>query len=103
MSVDSGVISYLDGGTGPSILLMHGLFAQKEQWLDVGCALASKGDQVIAPALPSYGASSGFSVSVYPLGSQVKVLHEFLTGLRLEQIHIAGSSMGGTIASMYAI
>lgn len=102
MVVDTGVISYLDGGTGPSILLIHGLFAQKEQWLAVGCALASKGYRIVALDLPGYGASTGYLVSVYPLESQVNILHQFLSALKLKQIHIAGSSMGGAIASMYA-
>ena len=102
MGVDTGVISYLDGGTGPSILLIHGLFAQKEQWQEVGCALVNKGYRIVAPDLPGYGASTGFLVSAYPLESQVKLLHQFLNSLKLKQIHIAGSSMGGAIASMYA-
>ena len=98
-AIDGGVISYLEGGKGERILLLHGLFAQKEQWLEVGCALAIGGFEVIAPDLPGYGASTAYPVSVYPLEKQVKILHQ-LVGSR--PIHIAGSSMGGAIASLYA-
>ena len=100
-AMDGGVISYLEGGKGERILLLHGLFAQKEQWLEVGCALAISGFDVIAPDLPGYGASSTFPVSVYPLERQVKILHQLITSLGSGAIHIAGSSMGGAIASLY--
>lgn len=101
-TVDGGVISYLQGGTGQKILLLHGLFAQKEQWTEVGCALAIKGFEVIAPDLPGYGASNGYPISVYPLESQVGVLHQFMKQMDDAPIHIAGSSMGGEIAALYA-
>lgn len=102
VAVDGNSISYLGGGHGESILLLHGLFAQKEQWLDVGCALASQGFEVLAPDLPGYGASSGYPVTVYALDSQVDTLHKFILRLGKDNIHIAGSSMGGTIAALYA-
>jgi abhydrolase domain-containing protein 6 len=101
-TVDGGVISYLQGGTGQKILLLHGLFAQKEQWTEVGCALATKGFDVIAPDLPGYGASNGYPISVYPLESQVGLLHQFMQQINHGPIHIAGSSMGGEIAALYA-
>ena len=102
VAVDGSAMSYLGGGHGESILLLHGLFAQKEQWLDVGCALASQGFEVLAPDLPGYGASSGYPVTVYALDSQVDTLHKFMLRLGKDNMHIAGSSMGGTIAALYA-
>ena len=102
VAVAGGSISYLEGGHGKPILLLHGLFAQKEQWMEVGCAIASEGFDVIAPDLPGYGASNGYSVTVYPLDVQVQVLHELILQLGKGRIHIAGSSMGGTIAALYA-
>ena len=102
IAVAGGSISYLEGGHGKPILLLHGLFAQKEQWLEVGCAIASEGFDVIIPDLPGYGASNGYSVSVYPLDVQVQVLHELIMQLGKGRIHIAGSSMGGTIAALFA-
>jgi len=102
VAVDGSAMSYLVGGHGDSIVLLHGLFAQKEQWLDVGCALASEGFEVLAPDLPGYGASSGYPVTVYALDSQVDTLHKFMLRLGKDNMHIAGSSMGGTIAALYA-
>ena len=102
VAVDGSAMSYLGGGHGESILLLHGLFAQKEQWRDVGCALAAEGFEVLAPDLPGYGASSGYPVTVYALDSQVDTLHKFMLRLGKDNMHIAGSSMGGTIAALYA-
>ena len=68
-AIDGGTISYLEGGKGEPILLLHGLFAQKEQWMEVGCALAIEGFDVIIPDLPGYGASSGYAISTYALES----------------------------------
>ena len=102
LALDEGTISYLQVGNGPPILLLHGLFAQKEQWIELACDLAKQGYQAIAPDLPGYGASAGYPVSVYPLESQVKKLHQFLDAIKVGSVHIAGSSMGGAIAAMYA-
>jgi abhydrolase domain-containing protein 6 len=102
VAIDGGIMSYLEGGKGEPVLLLHGLFAQKEQWLEVGCALAISGFDVIAPDLPGYGASTGYSISVYSLETQVGILHQLMERVRGGGIHIAGSSMGGAIASLYA-
>lgn len=100
--IDGGVISYLEGGKGEPVLLLHGLFAQKEQWTEVACGLANQGFDVIVPDLAGYGASAGFPVSDYPLESQVRILQQLMNGKQVGKFHIAGSSMGGTIAAMYA-
>jgi abhydrolase domain-containing protein 6 len=101
-SIAGGVMSYLQGGKGEAVLLLHGLFAQKEQWTEVGCALANQGFDVIIPDLPGYGASTGYLISDYPLESQVRILQQLMGSKQLAKFHIAGSSMGGAIAAMYA-
>ena len=101
-AIDGGVMSYLEGGKGESVLLLHGLFAQKEQWTEVACALANQGFAVIVPDLPGYGASTGYQVSDYPLESQVRILQQLMASKAVGRFHIAGSSMGGAISAMYA-
>jgi abhydrolase domain-containing protein 6 len=100
--VGKGSIEYLKAGSGTPIVLLHGLFAQKEQWSEVACELSSAGFMVIAPDLPGYGKSIHFPAEDYRLENQVGLLHRFTDLLELRKIHIAGSSMGGAIASMYA-
>jgi pimeloyl-ACP methyl ester carboxylesterase len=100
--IGSGTIVYNQAGRGPSILLLHGLFAAKEQWNALVCRVAAAGYTAIAVDLPGYGKSQGYSLQDYRLGHQVERLHQFAARLKLVRLDIAGSSMGGTIASLYA-
>lgn len=100
--VGVGSIEYLSVGKGAPILLLHGLFAQKEQWSDLACQLSKAGHLVIAPDLPGYGKSLNFPIVDYKLENQVTILHRFSSLLQIPRMDIAGSSMGGAIASMYA-
>lgn len=102
IAIERGTISYQQLGTGEPILLLHGLFASKEQWDSMMCVLSNAGYQAIAPDLPGYGDSTGFTVSDYALENQVAVLHQFVDQLEIESFHIAGSSMGGAIATLYS-
>lgn len=65
------------------------------------CRLAEAGYRAIAPDLPGYGTSQGFDVVNYALENQMKLLHEFVKGLGIDRIDIAGSSMGGAISTLY--
>ena len=96
-----GSIEYMKAGRGVPVVLLHGLFAQKEQWAEVVCGLSAAGFIAIAPDLPGYGNSQSFPIGDYRLEKQVALLHGFIESLGFRKIHIAGSSMGGAIASMY--
>lgn len=100
-ALDGGVIHYHQAGTGPHVLLLHGLFANKEQWDGVLCLLSTAGYTAIAPDLPGYGKSVNFPVTDYPLENQVARLRQFMDSLGITQFDIAGNSMGGTIAALY--
>jgi abhydrolase domain-containing protein 6 len=100
--IGNGTIVYNDVGTGPNVLLVHGLFANKEQWNALACLLADAGYRAIAVDLPGYGKSSGFSLPDYKLDNQVDKLHRLMARLNVDRFDIAGNSMGGAIVSMYA-
>ena len=95
-------INYLEIGQGEPILLLHGLFAQKEQWSVLMCSMSLAGFNVIAPDLPGYATSLDFPISVYQLENQAQLMNDMMRALGKTRIHIAGSSMGGTIAAFYA-
>lgn len=99
--IGKSTLTYNQIGNGPPVLLLHGLFADKEQWNGIMCRLSEAGYRAIAPDLPGYGASQGFDVVNYALDNQVKLLHEFVKGLGINRLDIAGSSMGGAIATLY--
>jgi pimeloyl-ACP methyl ester carboxylesterase len=87
-------------GNGRKILLLHGLFASKEQWHTIMCRLSEVGYQAIAPDLPGYGNSKSFALNDYALPNQATLLHKLMLGIK--SFDLAGSSMGGAIAWLYA-
>jgi len=100
-ALPGGSVHYLKTGDGPSVVLLHGLFAQKEQWVPFMCLVAANGYSVTAPDLPGFGQSVGFSIQDYRLENQVELLHALLASLGIKEFHLAGSSMGGAIAGLY--
>ena len=57
---------------------------------------------VVIPDLPGFGESAKRFGENYNVESQVKRLGRFVETLRLERFHLAGNSMGGAIAAVYA-
>ena len=100
--VADGTIAYQVAGSGADVLLLHGLFAQKEQWNALLCALADAGYRVSAPDLPGYAQSTGYPVEVYALENQVELIDRLMQRRGISRFHLAGNSMGGTIAALYA-
>lgn len=98
--LSEGEIKYFSLGSGTPVLLLHGLFGQKEQWLDFACELSKGGYTVYAPDLPGYGQSVGFPISSYRLSSEVELIRQFIQKLGLKKLDIAGNSMGGAIAAL---
>jgi pimeloyl-ACP methyl ester carboxylesterase len=100
--ISNGTFSYNSVGSGQPILLLHGLFASKEQWDTMMCQLSEAGYRAIAPDLPGYGNSTGFATRDYALENQVELLHQLTNQLGIRSFDVAGSSMGGAIATLYS-
>ncbi len=102
VQVDAHTLHYLEGGSGESVLLLHGIFAEKDHWVDFARGLT--GDyHVIAPDLPGYGESGRHSGQRYNYAAQTERLKQFMDSLGIARAHLAGNSMGGTIAAMFAV
>lgn len=101
VGVESGTIHYQEAGNGFPVLLLHGVYANNEQWNTVLCLLAAAGYRGIAPDLPGYGNSTSFPTADYSLWRQAEHLREFIAQLDLAEVMLAGNSMGGTIAAIY--
>jgi pimeloyl-ACP methyl ester carboxylesterase len=91
-------INYERWGSGPPLLLIHGLGSRWEVWLPVINRLTPE-REVIAIDLPGFGASPRPPVGT-PAGveSLLSLLVAFLDELGLERPHIAGNSLGGRLA-----
>jgi pimeloyl-ACP methyl ester carboxylesterase len=102
IKIDDHTIVYLEGGKGPTILLLHGYTANKDNWTSFAGYL-TKDYHVVIPDIPGYGESSKLMDSSYDLSHQISRLHEFTGALKMKNFHIAGSSMGGFFAGIYAV
>ena len=100
--VDSHNIRYLAGGRGETVILLHGIFAEKDHWVDFVRVLDGA-YAIVAPDLPGFGASGRFEDQRYDYAAQVERMKSFVDALGIERAHFAGNSMGGTIAALFAI
>lgn len=101
-SVDGHEVHYLDGGKGETVVLLHGIFAEKDHWVDFARPLANS-YRIIAPDLPGFGESSRLENASYDYAAQIERLKHLLDTIGVKQAHLAGNSMGGTIAALFAI
>jgi pimeloyl-ACP methyl ester carboxylesterase len=94
-------VVYSEGGTGETILLLHGFGASGDSWNRLAAKLIKK-YRVIAPDLPGWGASTRLEPASYSYPSQLERLHDLIQAIKLERFHLAGHSMGGFLAAAYA-
>ena len=102
IKIDVHNIVYLEGGKGPTILLLHGYTGNKDNWTMFAASL-TKDYHVVIPDIPGYGESSMIEKASYDLSNQMSRLHKFTQALELKKFHIVGNSMGGFFAGTYAV
>ena len=94
-------IAYLEGGTGDTIIMVHGFGGFKDVWVKMAKYLTPN-YRIIIPDLPGFGDSSKPQDAKYNYTSQVKRLNLFAKELKLTKFHLVGNSMGGSIVGIYA-
>lgn len=94
---------YYEGGKAdaPTLVLLHGYMGNRQAWLPMAPYLTPN-FHLIIPDLPGWGASSRIANADYGYPAQAKRLHQFVQALHLGGIALAGHSMGGAIAGLYA-
>ncbi len=102
ISVAGHRLHYLDGGRGEPVLLLHGIFAEKDHWVDFARHL-TRDHRVIVPDLPGFGESERHEDQRYGYAEQLLRLQAFLDVLALSRLHVAGSSMGGALGALLAL
>jgi pimeloyl-ACP methyl ester carboxylesterase len=93
-------VRYAEAGSGPLLLLIHGMAGTCETWGSVLEPLALR-HRVIAPDLPGHGASAP-GAGDYSIGSLAAGLRDLLLALGHERATIVGHSLGGGIAMQFA-
>ncbi len=92
--------AYVRKGTGPAILLLHGLACDHTTWEQVIDELAER-YTVIAPDLLGHGLSDKPRAD-YSLGGYANAMRDLLTVLGIDKVSVVGHSFGGGIAMQFA-
>lgn len=93
---------YLDEGPAtdlPPVVLLHGLLGDVTNWTATVDALTARGYRVLVPVLPIYDLPSTQS----NLQGLLEHVRGFVETLRLAPIALAGNSLGGHLALVYAL
>lgn len=104
-TVDGHRMVYLERGEPgpdrPTVLLIHGFAAMKENW-GFWLQRLPRHWHLLVPDLPGLGESEYRKDASYRYVAQALRLRDWLAGLPTDNIHLAGSSMGGAIAAVLA-
>ena len=96
-----GPVHYVEfGGSGPTLLMVHGLAGNALNWMAVGPDIA-KTHRAIAPDLAGFGQTPLFGRSA-TVGANTNLVHDFIDKVVEEPVLLMGNSMGGLIAILEA-
>lgn len=96
-------IPYLETGEGPTLVLLHGFTANKDNFTRIARYL-NRDFHLVIPDLPGFGEASAPADARYDTSAQIPRLLAFLDALELEgPVHLGGSSMGGFMAARLAL
>lgn len=94
-------VKYHDVGSGPPLLLIHGIGGDADEWAFCFQPL-SQAHRVIALDLLGFGRSDKPLID-YTIAGFVEVVEQFLRSLKIERAAVLGESLGGWIASALAL
>lgn len=92
-------VVYRTAGSGPPVVLVHGMVNSSRHWQEVALRLARR-HTVIAPDLIGHG-DSATPRGDYSLGAHAAVIRDLLAALGIERATFVGHSLGGGIAMVF--
>jgi pimeloyl-ACP methyl ester carboxylesterase len=97
----SGRIAYVEQGTGPVALFVHGVLLNKHLWRH---QLANLSDvrRCIAVDLLAHGDTEMSADQDVSVTANATMLNEFLDAMNIEQVDLVGNDSGGGIAQIFA-
>src|SRR4051812_50061551 len=92
-------VVYRVAGTGPAVVLVHGMVNSSRHWQAVATRLAER-YTVIAPDLVGHG-DSATPRGDYSLGAHAAVIRDLLSALGIDRATMVGHSLGGGVAMVF--
>jgi pimeloyl-ACP methyl ester carboxylesterase len=92
-------VIYRTAGSGPPVVLIHGMVNSSRHWRDVALRLADR-YTVIAPDLIGHG-DSATPRGDYSLGAHAAVIRDLLTAIGVGSATFVGHSLGGGVAMQF--
>ena len=92
--------AFVKMGSGPALLLLHGLGCDHTTWAPVISSLARR-YTVIAPDLLGHGCSAKPRAD-YSVGGYANGMRDLLTVLGIDRVTVVGHSFGGGVAMQFA-
>ena len=92
-------VGYRVAGSGPAVVLIHGMLNTSRHWRGVVDRLADR-YTLIAPDLIGHGNSAG-PMGDYSLGAHAAGIRDLLSGLGVDRATIVGHSLGGGVAMQF--
>jgi pimeloyl-ACP methyl ester carboxylesterase len=90
---------YRVAGSGPPVVLIHGMLNSSSHWQSVARRLATQ-HTVVAPDLIGHGDSAA-PRGDYSLGAHAAAIRDLLTAIGIERATIVGHSLGGGVAMQF--
>ncbi|MFI7189232.1 alpha/beta fold hydrolase [Nocardia nova] len=104
LPTEHGVLRYRDSGEGPPLLMLHGSGPGVTGWRNFSGNVPTFAQQyrTLVLEFPGFGVSDDFGAA-HPMMSAQQAVTAFLDGLGLETVRIIGNSMGGFVATEFAL
>jgi pimeloyl-ACP methyl ester carboxylesterase len=102
IQLSQGTVQYLDQGSGPTIVLVHGLLVNGRVWEHVVPSLAANA-RCIVPDLPlgSHRLAMQEGADLSPLGLASLIAH-LIERLELDAVTLVGNDTGGALCQLVA-
>jgi pimeloyl-ACP methyl ester carboxylesterase len=98
----SGRISYIEAGSGPVALFVHGVLLNKHLWRHQMADLADI-RRVIAVDLLAHGDTEIAPDQDVSVTANANMLREFLDALKIDKVDLIGNDSGGGISQIFAV
>ncbi|MBM7659608.1 pimeloyl-ACP methyl ester carboxylesterase [Bacillus mesophilus] len=100
VKINNVTVSYIDEGSGSTIVLIHGFCGSPAYWEKIIPDL-SKTHRIIVPALRGHGMSSAIN-DPYSIEDMATDLKNLLDELQIQEVTLLGHSLGGYVTLAFA-